>query len=98
MVTIILMLYTERAETVAVSRGTSHVTTKQRCKYTTWADIQKALWKASDPFRITRDKSAVSLLENGEQRYIKATNNVNDILPPTLLEKGCRRDKLGHTL
>ena len=29
------------AETAAVSRGTSHVTTKQRCKYTTSADIQK---------------------------------------------------------
>ena len=28
-------LNTERAETAAVSRGTSHVTTKQRCQYTT---------------------------------------------------------------
>ena len=37
------MAYTERAETVAVSRGTSHVTTKQRCAYTTWVDIQNAL-------------------------------------------------------
>ena len=39
------MVYTERAETAAVSRGTSHVTTKQRCKYTTWVDIQNALCK-----------------------------------------------------
>ena len=30
------------AETAAVSRGTSHVTTKQRCKYTTSVGIQKA--------------------------------------------------------
>ena len=34
------MVYTEHAETAAVSRGISHVTTKQRCKYTTSLDIQ----------------------------------------------------------
>ena len=37
------MLYTERAETTAVSRGTSHLTTKQCCTYTTSVNIQKAL-------------------------------------------------------
>ena len=37
------MVYTERAETTAVSRGTSHVTTKQRCKYTNSVGIQNAL-------------------------------------------------------
>ena len=37
------MVYTQRAETAAVSRGTSHVTTKQRCKYTTSVDIQNML-------------------------------------------------------
>ena len=38
------MVYTERAEMATVSRGTSHVTVKQRCKqYTTSADIQNAL-------------------------------------------------------
>ena len=52
-------LYTERAETAAVSRGNSHVTTKERCKFTTWVHIQK---------RITREKSAVSLLKSGEKR------------------------------
>ena len=36
------MVYTERAEAAAVSRGTSHVTTKQRCEYTTSVDIQNA--------------------------------------------------------
>ena len=35
------MVYTERAETAAVSRDTSHVTVKQRCKFTTSLDIQK---------------------------------------------------------
>ena len=35
------MVYTEQAETAAVSHGTSHVTTKQCWKYTTSVDIQK---------------------------------------------------------
>ena len=39
------MVYTERGEMAAVSRGTSHVTTKQRCKYTTSVDIHNALHK-----------------------------------------------------
>ena len=37
------MVYTERAETAAVCRGTSYVTTKQRFKYTTSVDIENAL-------------------------------------------------------
>ena len=37
------MVYTERAETAAVSRGTSHVTIRERCKYTTLVDIQIVL-------------------------------------------------------
>ena len=32
-----------RAETAAVSRGTSHATTRHRCKYTASVDIQNAL-------------------------------------------------------
>ena len=60
------MVYTKRSKTAAVSRGTSHVTTKQRCKNTTLADIQNALWKASQSFGITCFKSAVSLPESGE--------------------------------
>ena len=35
------MVYTERAKTVAVSRGTSHVTTEQRCKKKKPVDIQQ---------------------------------------------------------
>ena len=35
------MVYTERAEMTAVLRGTSHVTVKQRCKYTTAVDIKR---------------------------------------------------------
>ena len=37
------MVYTELAETAVVSRGTSHVTTKQRCKHTTHVDIENTL-------------------------------------------------------
>ena len=45
------MVYTERAERAAVSRGTSHVTSKQRrCKYTTSAGIPNAPYKASHSF------------------------------------------------
>ena len=36
------MVYTELAETAAVSRGTSHVTTKQHWKHITSVDIQNA--------------------------------------------------------
>ena len=57
---------TERAETAAVSRGTSHVTTKQRCQYTTSVEIQLALYKASHSFRTRGDKSAMNLLQSGE--------------------------------
>ena len=37
------MVYTECTETAAVSCGTCHVTTKQRCWYTTLVDIQNTL-------------------------------------------------------
>ena len=40
------LVYTERAQTAAVSRGTSHVTTQQRCEYTTSVNIQNALYKS----------------------------------------------------
>ena len=63
------MVYTERAETAAVSRGTSHlVRTKQHCLYTTWVDIFKTRYKklvAHLESHATR-LSAVSLLESEE--------------------------------
>ena len=37
------MVYTERAKTAAVSRGTSYVTTQKRCKYITSVDIPSEL-------------------------------------------------------
>ena len=39
------MVYAEHAKTAAVSRGISHVTTKQRCNYTTSMDTQNVLRK-----------------------------------------------------
>ena len=70
--------YRTCAETAAVSRGTSHVTTKQHCKYTTSVDLQKRAAKSySHSIRIARDKGAVSLLDSAEQRYIKAITNNN---------------------
>ena len=65
------MVYTEHAETAAVSRGTIHVTTKQRCKYTTSVNIKTRLKNPTvthlgslqSSFRITCDINAMSLLE-----------------------------------
>ena len=48
--------------------GSSHVTTKQRCKYTTSVElyiVTHSEWHAS----------AVSVVESGEQRYTKAITN-----------------------
>ena len=61
-------VYTERAETAAVSCVSSHasaVSTPLRWIFKT------ALWKASHSCR-KQNASAGSLLESGEERYIKA--------------------------
>ena len=72
------MVYTEHAEKAAVSRDTSQVTTKQRCNLHHLGGYSKTRYKkASHSFRITCDKSAASLLESREQRYIKEINNKN---------------------
>ena len=65
------MVYTERAETAAVSRGTSHasaVSTPLR-----WVFKKRTIKKLFT--HVKSHASAVSLLDSGEQRYIKATNN-----------------------
>ena len=48
----------------------------QRCKYTTLVDIQKRAIKKLFT-HVESHASAVSLLESGELRYIKAINNNN---------------------
>ena len=58
------MVDTKHASTAAVSCGTSHVTTRQRSKYTTSVDIQNALWKAT--LVKDCDLSAASPFESGE--------------------------------
>ena len=61
------MVYTERAEMAAVSRGTSHVTTKKRCKYTTSMDTQNALYKDTVihlESNVTKEQRVCSRAEN----------------------------------
>ena len=53
----------------------------QRCKYTTSVDIQKRAIRSYLHIYAESHASAVSLLESGEQRYIKAINNNNNFLP-----------------
>ena len=73
------MVDTERAETAAVSRGASRVTTKQRCISTPLGWILKKRAKNNNhSLKIKCDKSAVSLLESRVQHCIKATNNNNN--------------------
>ena len=47
-------------------------------------DIRGHLATQPNRFRITSEKSAVSLLESGEYRYLKLTNNNIDSLYVTL--------------
>ena len=47
----------------------------QRCKYTTSVDIQKTRYKKLVT-RVESHASAVSLIESGEQRYIRAINKI----------------------
>ena len=50
---------------------------RQRCKYTTSVDIKKTRYKKLFT-HVESHASAVSLLESGEKRYIKAINNNNN--------------------
>ena len=74
------MVYTERAEMAAVSCGTSHaraVSTPLRWIHAIKSDKKLAI-KTREKKLVTHvdsHASAVSLFENGEQRYIKAINN-----------------------
>ena len=64
------MVYTERAEKEAVSCGTSHVRTTENnvAKLHHFGEYSKRAVKSSSliNFRLTCDKSVVSLLESGE--------------------------------
>ena len=72
------MVRTECTMVAAVSDGTSHVTTKQCCKYTTLVAIQNALWKATVVHLKSHNTTAQWVYlkaENGH--HINATNNNN---------------------
>ena len=67
------MVYTERAETVAVSCGTNHasaVSRPLRWIFKTAPGIEKLV------SRVKLHASAVSLFESGEYRCVKAINNI----------------------
>ena len=101
------MVYSERAEMAAVSCGTSHVTVKQRCNYTTSVDIKKENKKTRHEKLVTDVKlhaSSVSLLESGYQRYIKVINDNNNVKQHStcsVSELSCVKVEvavLGHTV
>ena len=61
------MVYTELAETAAVSSGTSRVATKQLLSIPLgWIFKTRYKKSYSHSFRITCEKSAASLLDSGE--------------------------------
>ena len=95
----VCMVYTECAETAAVSCGTRHVTTKQHSKHSTLMDIQKCSIKkeeASHVFRITCDMSAVSLLKTREQCYTKAiSGKVNTCWSNSLKDGRLQPNRVG---
>ena len=64
------MVYTERAEMAAVSCGTSHASAVVHH----FGGYSKTRYKKLFT-HVESDASAVSLLNSGEQRYIKAINN-----------------------
>ena len=67
------VVYTERAEMAAVFWWHQPC---QRCKYTSSVDIPPKKTRYKKLFtHVESHASAVSLLESGEQRYIKAINN-----------------------
>ena len=79
------MVYTERAEMAVVSFGTSHasaVSTPRRWIFKTALEKErekKKKKKEKKLFTLVESHAcAVSLLESGEQRYIKAINNNNN--------------------
>ena len=65
------MVYTEHAEIATVLCGTSHVTTKQRCKYSTLVDIEN---RAIQKVTVTHFESHVTKAQKMNwrvERYIK---------------------------
>ena len=84
------MAYKERAETTAASCGTSYVSAVST---PLWWIFKNALSKAIIVTHVKSHASVVSLLDSGEQRYIKATNN-NNILMQTLTSRQVSNEAL----
>ena len=76
---------TECGKMAAVSHGSSHVTTKERCKYITSVDIEKRTIKSRSRTQSQCNKSALSRLNCGEKCYIKAISDKMHALNPSPL-------------
>ena len=74
----------------------------QRCKYTTSVDIQKRAIKKKLFTHVESHASAVSLLNSGEQCYIKVISNINfhsficNLLVQKLPSPGAYVNKMTH--
>ena len=79
------MVYTERAEMAAVSSGTSHVTTKQQCSYTTWVNIQSEARYWAVQWRWFARVNALCSLSR------KRSREVAESLPGRFLSRRCFR-------
>ena len=71
------MVFKERAETAAASRDTSHVTAKQRCKYTTSMGYKQkkklhSLIKSSDEIKRRSELHSREELDNYLRVHTKA--------------------------
>ena len=68
------------AETAAASRGTGHITTKQRCKYTTTVHVQKLPLKSySHLFRIAPIRQESSEYSTAGKSDIKASRILSNM-------------------
>ena len=81
---------TERAKMAAVSHGTSRVTCKQHCKYTTWVEILKMCLKKEEKKEATVAQTHMRQEASESDREWKIVNNhmnlnVLDSLMPYLL-------------
>ena len=63
------MVYTEHAKMATVSGGTSHITTKQCCNYTTWVDISNRTVKLeSNSQSVTQQSLSHSYLKSNHKQ------------------------------
>ena len=87
------MVFKERAETAAASRGTSHVTAKQRCKYTSSMGYKEkkklqSLIKSSDEIKRRSELHSHEELDNYLRVQTRAKEKRGDAGPSKKLRRG----------